>query len=104
GPQLFTYTALGNGKKNISRGTAGASGSFYPRTNFSQPNRFAHLVHSEFSSSQHYVQQRSGATTGRQRQHRYELHRKPRELPSGNEKLGAGECESRSLRSRGKYR
>src|ERR1051326_7145237 len=63
----------------------------------------APLVHSEFPSAQQYLQQRAGASTGRQRQHRYKLRRKPGHLQPGDKNLGIGERESRSLRPRRKH-
>ena len=50
-----------------------------------------------FLPRRQHVQQRSGASTGRERQYRYKLRRKPRFLPPGNQNLGFGECKGRSL-------
>src|SRR5207237_609672 len=63
----------------------------------SRSNLPAHLVYSKFPSSEQHVQQRSGPSTGHERQYRYKLRGKSRFLPRGNQNLGFGECEGRSL-------
>src|SRR5947209_7000280 len=66
GAQLFARTAFRTSAENIYRRSAVASQSPDPGTNFSQSNGLAHLVHSELSSPQQYVQQRPSAATGRE--------------------------------------